>query len=80
MEEISPIYEDVDIPTWAQEIRLTKIYELEESIEEYKQYLTCANQYFYPECYIDIVMYEIEILQKKINILKNERNITVFIK
>jgi hypothetical protein len=72
MEEISPIYENVDISIWAQEIRLTKIYELEELIEEHKRYVEQANDYFYPKPYIDIVMKEIEKLKEKINILKTK--------
>jgi hypothetical protein len=72
MEEISEIYEDVDIRAWAQDIRLIKIYELEELVEEHKRYIDLADEYFYPDRYTNIVMKEIEKLKEKINVLKTK--------
>lgn len=74
MEEISEIYEDVDIRAWAQDIRLFKVRELKEMIENYKGFIKNADDYFQPERYINIARNEIDKLQNKIDILNGNKS------
>ena len=72
MEDISPIYEDVDIRVWAQDIHLSKTRELEELINDHIKYMDDSDQYFYPERYLYIVREEIYKLQRKLDVLKRK--------
>ena len=73
MEEISPIYEDVDIREWADQIRINKICELYDMIEEYKKMIeTDAKKHYSPTHYKYAVRRQIKDLQNKINILKRK--------
>lgn len=64
MEDISPIYEDVDIRAWAQDIRLMKIHELEDKIIEKQKLL--IN--YHPSLYCSQA--EVNNLQNKLDILR----------
>jgi hypothetical protein len=70
MEEISPIYEQVDIRGWADRIREEKIRELENLISENKSLLRAMDEYFYPEYHKDYVRTKFVRLKEKLNILK----------
>lgn len=70
MEDISPIYEDVDICAWAQDIRLAKTRELEISLDAAKKALQSMIEFYYPERFKVPVIEDINRLQEKLNILK----------
>jgi hypothetical protein len=73
MEDTSPIYEQVDIRKWAQDIREMKICELQKTITEYKEILKSeATNYSTPERYISIIQGEIDNLKARIEILKRK--------
>ena len=48
MENISPIYENVDIRDWAQDIRLSKIQELEISIKDLNRTVDVMKKQYAP--------------------------------
>lgn len=70
MEDISPIYEDVDIRAWAQDIRLAKTIELEEIINGIRKRLKAMIEFRYSMRLKLPLIEEINHLQKKLDILK----------
>jgi hypothetical protein len=72
MEDMSPIYEDVDIRAWAQDIRLVKTRELENLLNEFKEILKDMNEFFYPTGYKTYCADKIQYLQEKLDILKRQ--------
>ena len=72
MEDISPIYEDVDIRAWAQDIRLVKTIELEEIINGIRKRLKAMIEFRYPMRFKVPLIEEINHLQSKLEILKTK--------
>jgi hypothetical protein len=73
MENVSPLYEDVSICDWADQIRQMKIDELRENINMYKNMSeTEAEKYGNPERYKKIIGDEINFLESKIKILEKK--------
>lgn len=73
MEEISTIYENVDIREWADNIRKMKIRELNVMIKDHKKYFEDANEYGdYEGSYRSIVQGQIDKLEEKVKILKRK--------
>ena len=72
MEDLSVIYEDVDIRVWADNVREMKIRELRETIEDHVKYKEKADEYGDPERYKEIVDNEIKQLEEKLIILERK--------
>jgi hypothetical protein len=73
MENISPIYENVSIESWAQNIRQIKINELRQDVIIHEKIMMInANQYDDPERYKKIIQGEIDLLKEKIHILETK--------
>jgi predicted nuclease with TOPRIM domain len=70
IEDISQVYEYVDIRAWAEQIREMKINELKESVSIYEEIIEKeAEKYADSERYKKIVNHEIDILKQKLDYL-----------
>lgn len=71
-EDLSSIYEDVDIRAWAQDIRLMKTIELQETINESRESLKGMIEFCYPMRFKTTLIEQINYLQSKLDILKTK--------
>lgn len=72
MEDLSLIYEDIDINACAQDIRLSKTEQLREMVYQKEQLLKAMIHFCYPEHLRESTIDEIDVLKRKLYILETK--------